>query len=202
MSEKSAANVSRETFDRLKAFEALAVKWTKKINLVSSNDSQHIWDRHIVDSLQVYQLAPTEGDWLDLGSGGGFPGLVAAILAKEAQPARRFTLVDSDQRKCTFLRTVARELELNVSVLSERINDVPPQDASVVSARALAELSTLLEFADRHMRADGIALFLKGARWREESADAKRKWQYVEEAVQSETNPDAVILKIKEPVRV
>ncbi len=196
------SNVSRETMDDLKAFEALVKKWTKKINLVSSGDVAQIWDRHIIDSIQVYSSAPRVGRWLDIGSGGGFPGIVAAILAKADTPKREFTLIDSDQRKCAFLRTVARELSLNVKVLAQRVESIEPMGAEVLSARALDDLDGLLVHAERHLAPVGTALFPKGANWRKEHEAAQKNWSYEIDLIKSTTNPDATILKIKELSRV
>ena len=195
-------NVSRETLAQLRAFEALVLKWTKKINLVSARDASQIWDRHIVDSVQVFNAAPIEGDWLDIGSGGGFPGIVAAILALGHRPERKFTLVDSDQRKCAFLRTAVRELKLNAVVIADRVDQLAPFGASVLSARALGDLTSLLHHAERHVASDGIALFPKGENWRKEDEEARKHWSYDLEVLQSETNSDATILKIKELSRV
>ena len=195
-------NVSRETIERLRVFEQLAQKWTKKINLVSANDVSQIWERHIVDSVQIYDLAPNEGDWLDIGSGGGFPGLVAAIIAKEKSPERSFVLVDSDQRKCAFLRTVSRELGLKVQVFAERVEKMEPKDVNVLSARALDDLNGLLSHMERHVSNSGIALFPKGTRWKKEHEDARKHWSYTLEVIKSETNPEATILKIKELTHV
>ncbi len=195
-------NVSRETIDDLRQFEALVLKWTKKINLVSNSDASQIWERHILDSVQVYNLAGKSGDWLDIGSGGGFPGIVAAILSKRSGDGRSFTLVDSDQRKCAFLRTVARELELNVTVLAARVEEIPPFNASVLSARAMDSLASLLGHSERHLSEGGIALFPKGERWKKEHKLAQHKWSYSFEAIPSLTNPRATILKIEELSRV
>lgn len=197
-----ALNVSRETFERLEAYRALVEKWTKKINLVSRRDSSDIWNRHILDSVQLYEATPKSGPWVDLGSGGGFPGVVVAILDRQFLPERTVTLVDSDQRKCAFLRTAARELELNTSVRSERLEDLEPQGASVLSARALGPLSNLLEASERHLNANGIAIFPKGKTWKQEHEEAQKTWSYEIEALKSKTNPDAVILKIKDIARV
>ncbi|KEJ90650.1 16S rRNA (guanine(527)-N(7))-methyltransferase RsmG [Sulfitobacter donghicola] len=194
----SLKDVSRETMEQLRAYEALVQKWTKKINLVSSKDAGQIWERHIVDSIQIYSLAPDNGDWLDIGSGGGFPGIVAAILAKRENADRSFTLIDSDQRKCAFLRTAARELGLNVKVHAERVEKIAPLNAKILSARALDSLDGLLAFAELHLSADGIALFPKGANWEKEHDEASENWTYQMEVIQSETNPEATILKIKE----
>ena len=195
-------NVSRETLELLKEFEELVLKWTKKINLVSSRDASQVWERHIVDSVQVFNCAPSDGSWIDIGSGGGFPGIVAAIMGKEVTPDRPFTLVDSDQRKCAFLRTAARELSLNVEVQAKRVEQINPMGASVLSARALDDLDGLLFHAERHLAPSGVALFPKGARWQDEHERALKRWSYNIEVIKSETNPEATILKIKELARV
>ncbi len=197
----SLPDVSRETIDKLEAFSALVEKWTKKINLISTQSRSELWQRHILDSAQVYALAPV-GSWLDIGSGGGFPGIVSAILARGAGDHREFALMDSDQRKCVFLRTAARELDLDISVISERIEVAPPFCADVLSARAVADLGSLMAHAQRHLSADGTALFMKGKSWREEHSRAQIQWSYDLEAIISESNPEAVILKIKEIRRV
>lgn len=191
-------DVSRETLDRLRAFEALVQKWTRKINLVSRNDAAHLWSRHIADSAQLWPLRPTDtGHWVDLGAGAGFPGLVLAILAAETPDPPRFTLIESDMRKAAFLMTAARELGCPVTVLTERIETAAPQQADVVSARALAPLDTLLGWADRHLRAGGICLFPKGRSWREELSQAAGNWRLDHEIIPSITSPDSVVLKIE-----
>lgn len=195
-------DVSRETFEKLKTYQALVERWSPKINLVSRGDFSQIWERHIADSVQVYTVAPEGAHWVDLGSGGGFPGIVCAILSSGEEPERHFTLVDSDQRKCVFLRTVARELNLDVEVLSERIEEIAPMDADILSARALGDLDNLLGFASRHLRAGGVAIFPKGRRWKEEDVSARNTWSYMLDPVKSNTNPDATILKITELSRV
>ena len=108
-------NVSRETYDDLTRYAELVGRWTQKINLISKASLQDIWQRHIWDSAQIYDLGEPEGTWLDIGSGGGFPGIVVAIMAKRDNCARKGVLVESDQRKAAFLRTVIRELQLNAS---------------------------------------------------------------------------------------
>lgn len=192
-------NVSRETFDRLKKLEALLAKWNPAINLVSKSTVADAWDRHIIDSAQLYRLAPTVvGHWADLGSGGGFPGLVIAVLARELDPHRRVTLVESDQRKATFLRQAALMLDLQqVTVRAERIESVQPLNADVLSARALAALPQLCAFSALHLNKDGLALFPKGARHAEELADAGRDWRFNLSVTQSETDPAAVVLALK-----
>lgn len=196
------AHVSRETIARLEHFADLVRKWTPKINLISRTSVDDLWDRHILDSAQVFQQATEWKKWVDLGSGGGFPGIVIAILALEQEAAGHVVLVESDQRKCAFLRTAIRELGLKAQVETARIEALEPQGADILSARALADLSQLLAFADRHLIATGTALFPKGATWREEHEKAQEVWSYRCEVVESLTNPSAAILKIKEISRV
>lgn len=190
-------NVSRETFEKLTVFVELLRKWNPKINLVSRSTLPEVWSRHVKDSIQVFHLVEPKNHWVDLGSGGGFPGLVCAIMASETSPETEFTLVESDQRKSAFLRTVIRETKANCSVTSKRIEAVDPLGADVLSARALADLSTLLSFCDRHLKEDGVAVFPKGATWKKEIDAARREWNFTTETANSLTDPQAVILKIK-----
>lgn len=187
-------NVSRETQDALDRYADLLIKWNPKINLVAASTLKDARRRHFQDSLQVASLRPKAAkNWVDLGSGGGFPGAVVAIVHK---PDLDVTLVESDMRKATFLRTVSRETKTPFTVLSKRIEDIPPLQADVVSARALAPLPLLLMYAHQHMTATGTALFLKGETWREEVADAQKQWRFSMDTHTSTTNPNAVILEI------
>ncbi len=188
--------VSRETSDRLETYVELVQKWNPKINLVSRNSLNDIWARHILDSVQVYRCAGPFENWADLGSGGGFPGMVCAIMAIEEAPGAQFTFVESDQRKSAFLRNVARECGANCRVVSKRIEAVEPLQTDILSARALADLSTLLSFCDRHLSESGTALLPKGASWKKELNDAREEWNFESEAITSLTEPQAVILRI------
>ncbi|WP_170361053.1 16S rRNA (guanine(527)-N(7))-methyltransferase RsmG [Ruegeria arenilitoris] len=190
-------DVSRETFSRLETYVELVRRWNPKINLVSRNSLNDIWSRHILDSVQVYRCSDVFHNWVDLGSGGGFPGMVCAIMAIEEAPAARFTFVESDQRKSAFLRSVARECGANCSIVSKRIESVDPLNADILSARALADLPTLLSFCDRHLKESGTALLPKGASWKKELNDARKEWNFDCEPITSLTEPQAVILRIK-----
>jgi 16S rRNA (guanine527-N7)-methyltransferase len=194
--------VSRETSPGLERFDALVRKWSPRINLVSRSDLEHVWERHIADSAQLNDLDIQGKSWVDLGSGGGFPAIVLAILSKQDETDRSYTLIESDRRKAVFLRTAIRELALNAQVLSERIEVAPPLGADVVSARALAPLKQLLAFADRHLKKGGMAVFLKGETWEKEVADARESWSFDLKATKSKTNPQAAILKIRDIERV
>lgn len=195
-------NVSRETTDLLTQFSELVERWTARINLISKASVDGIWERHVADSAQLFELAPAFEHWVDLGSGGGFPGIVIAIIAKEARPEARITLVESDLRKATFLRTAIRELGLNAKVIADRIEELPPLAADVLSARALADLSALLEFTDLHLAKNGTAIFPKGQNWRKEDEAARQLWSYSLDPVKSKTSAEAAILLIKDVSRV
>lgn len=195
-------DVSRETFDKLEDFVELVKKWTPKINLISKSSIPDLWDRHILDSAQLYGIAPAQGHWVDIGSGGGFPGVVVAILSSGESSDHKFTLIESDQRKCAFLRTASRELDLNITVMSKRIEEIPSLDANILSARALADLPTLLSFAERHLNRSGVAIFPKGETWQKEEEIASKMWSYQHEVIKSNTNAAAAVLRIQDIVRV
>ncbi|WP_298916160.1 16S rRNA (guanine(527)-N(7))-methyltransferase RsmG [uncultured Roseobacter sp.] len=191
-------DVSRETFTRLQTYHDLLTKWNPTINLVSKASVDVLWDRHIWDSAQIYQIAGHGDAWADIGSGGGLPGLVVAILALEMQPSRVVILVESDARKATFLRTVIRELGLSSKVVASRVEAIDPLNADILSARALADLNNLLGYAYRHLKADGHAIFLKGASWEKEVEDARRSWSFDVVAHKSKTNDDSAVLEVKD----
>jgi len=202
MTQIAGLDVSRETYDQLTGFVGLVEKWTPKINLISKASVAEIWDRHIVDSAQIYGMAPSSGHWLDIGSGGGFPAVVVAILSKGDRATHQFTLIESDQRKCAFLRTASRELNLDLKVISKRIEAVDSISADILTARALTDLDGLLSFADRHLNAVGMALFPKGETWKKEQTAAQERWSYSSEVIKSITNPAAAVLKIQDIARV
>ena len=188
-------NVSRETQERLDIYLELLRKWSPKINLVSQDSLKDAAKRHFGDSLQVASLCPINAKtWVDLGSGGGFPGAVVAIALGDQDID--ITLIESDQRKATFLRTVSRETKTPFVVVAERIENVPPMKSDVISARALAPLEELLGFAERHLAPTGVAFFMKGSSWRTEVDAAQKKWRFTCEAHTSVTHPDAAILEI------
>ncbi len=192
-------DVSRETEVRLKTYLDLLTKWQRKINLVSPNTIQDAWRRHFLDSLQIIpHIPPATQHWLDFGSGAGFPGLVGAIVLQDIAPQTKVTLIESDARKCSFLREVARQTNTAVTVLTARIESAQTQPADLITARALAPLDRLLEFSKPHLMQGGLGLFPKGARYLEELATAQQRWQFKYDAIQSQTSQDSVILKIRE----
>ncbi|MEO1556570.1 MAG: 16S rRNA (guanine(527)-N(7))-methyltransferase RsmG [Pseudomonadota bacterium] len=194
--------VSRETIDQLNAYVSLLQKWNPKINLVSKSQVHDLWHRHIWDSAQIWPHLCDTAHHIDLGSGGGLPGLVLAVFCKQHSPSVQVSLVESDIRKAVFLRTVARELSLNVRVHDKRHQFVPPAHAASMTARALSSLSELLGAAERHLAFDGVAVFPKGQSWREEVEAARASWTFDLEVIPSITDPNAALLKIKEIRRV
>lgn len=193
----SVVDVSRETVERLREFEKLVRKWNSVINLVSKSSLSDIWYRHIIDSVQLFPYVPKEAtNCLDIGSGGGFPGIILAIIAAEALPTQRYMLVESDQRKATFLRESARILGLTVVVQSKRIDALEPIFAEVLSARALSPLSGLLRLAQIHLSESGTCLFPKGETYPQEIAEAQRDFKFDCNVIPSLTDPRGVILKI------
>lgn len=190
-------NVSRETIERLKLYEALLHKWNPRINLVSQTSLKESWSRHILDSMQIYSLAQHPVDhWVDIGSGGGFPGLVIALMGIEKKSPVHVTLVESDTRKCAFLRSVVRETGAPATIINDRVENIPPLEADVVSARALAELPQLLAYAERHLNQSGSAIFPKGASWMKELPPAQSAWNFRHQVVKSKTETGPVILTI------
>jgi 16S rRNA (guanine527-N7)-methyltransferase len=191
-------DVSRETQERLDIIEAQLRKWQPRINLVAPSTMDDIAQRHIADSLQLVELAPGARSWIDLGSGGGFPGLVvAAVLADNA--VANVVLVESNAKKCAFLRETARLAELPVSVVCDRIElSVPGLEGAfdVVSARALAPLTVLLGFAEPLVARGAIGLFPKGQGVDDEVRQALGAWNFRHDLIQSRTERDARIIRV------
>jgi 16S rRNA (guanine527-N7)-methyltransferase len=169
-----AFNLSAETLRRLEVYAALLRKWQRTINLVAPSTLDHIWTRHFADSLQVYDAVPGAKHWMDLGSGAGFPGLVIAIRLAEL-PGTKIHLVESDQRKCAFLRDVSRETGVPVEIHTERIeNWLPHFDKPIdaVTARALAPLSQLIRFTEKLLEKGAIGVFPQGQKASGELTDS------------------------------
>jgi 16S rRNA (guanine527-N7)-methyltransferase len=189
--------VTPDADERLHRFAELLLRWNAKLNLIAAGDAAVIWDRHIADSLQLVKLMPPETvRAIDLGTGGGFPGLVLAIAT-----GIRFDLIESDRRKAAFLRTAVLETGATATVHNCRIEDAAVPPAPLVTARALAPLPRLLDLAAPMLAPDGICLFLKGAKTAEEMIAAQLHWTMRSETIQSETSSDGVVLRISAPRR-
>ncbi|MDD9718092.1 16S rRNA (guanine(527)-N(7))-methyltransferase RsmG [Dinoroseobacter sp. PD6] len=183
----------------LKVFEGLIRKWSPRINLVAPSTYDQTWERHILDSAQLYDFLPSTADKvIDLGSGGGLPVVVLGVLAKHRGCRIKFTAIESDARKCAFLRTAARELQINLSVITSRIEAANVEPGNVITARALAPVSKLLEFAEPLRVAGGTCLFLKGENVQNEVSEAKNSWQFEAKYYPSVTSEKSAILEIGE----
>jgi 16S rRNA (guanine527-N7)-methyltransferase len=204
---QKATGVSRETLARLEAMLASLDKWQKTINLISAKSREGLWRRHMLDSAQLMaHLPPGPEDRViaDLGSGGGFPGLVLAILG-----AGHVHLIESDQRKCAFLREAARETAAPVTVHARRTenlksDELQPGPVDVIVARALAPLDRLLDLASPLMTGDNVCLFLKGQDVALELTRATKSWNMEVESIPSRSDPEhaGTILRLRNISRV
>ncbi len=196
---KTLFDVSDEVFAHIETYAQLLVKWNKAINLVSPKTINEAWHRHLIDSAQVEKFIP-EGTktYADLGCGGGFPGLVVALM----RPNIQTHLVESDERKGQFMRTVARETGAqNVTIHTKRVENVTDDfTPDVISARALKSLPELLDFVWPWAQdnPDLTLCFMKGERAEEEIADARQSYDFDVQSHDSLTNADARILIINQ----
>lgn len=174
-------DVSRETLDRLQIYVDLLLKWQKAQNLIAPSTIPDIWVRHVADSLQTHWSLPEAKVWVDIGSGGGFPGIVTAIMLAEVEGGH-VHMIESNQKKATFLRTALRETGSSGTVHAGRIESVAkswrhgPVDA--VSARALASLNSLLELAEPFLASGIPAVFHKGQDFQREVDEASHTWNF------------------------
>lgn len=193
------ASLSPAILDRLRIYEALLRKWQPKINLVSSRTLDDLWIRHFADSLQVPAAIPEARHWLDLGSGAGFPGLVTAILHAD-DPTTRVHLIESDRRKCAFLREVSRETGAPTLIHCDRIEHVVPtmtDPIEAVSARALAPLTTLLAYAKPILDKGAVAIFSKGKQADSELTKADEAGKYLIMTVPSQTDAESRLVIVR-----
>jgi 16S rRNA (guanine527-N7)-methyltransferase len=185
--------VSRETHARLARYVDLLREWNARVNLVSRLSLDDAWRRHVLDSAQLFPLIPGKArNLVDLGSGAGFPGLVLAILG-----APEVHLIESDVRKCAFLREAARVTETAVAIHACRIEAMAPLPADVITARALAPLTDLLDLAAPFLQPHTMCVFLKGKSAAEELRQARGRWQMKDSIVPSRTDPDASVIIIQ-----
>jgi 16S rRNA (guanine527-N7)-methyltransferase len=188
-------NVSRETLAKLDRYAALLGDWQQRMNLVGPSTLPHIWDRHFRDSAQLVPIAGHGQRWLDIGAGGGFPGLVIAIL----DPSATLVLVESITKKCRFLSEVAVETEVanRVTIANIRIEALKAERFDIITARAAASLDTLFDWGLRFAGPNTRWLLPKGARAQEELASAAKRFHFDHELIPSRTDSDARIVVAK-----
>ena len=191
--------VPRGTIGTLEEFLELLLHWNGRINLFSRKEAADLWTRHVLDSAQLLPLAPESArTWLDVGSGGGFPGIICAIIAKYQRRSISFTLVESDRRKAAFLREAAIRFELPVTVLSARIEEITLISQDIISARALATLEKLLGYTSPFSHSGTTFLFPKGRQSEMELTEARKYWHMRVIHVPSRTDAEGSILRISE----
>jgi 16S rRNA (guanine527-N7)-methyltransferase len=195
-------SVSRETFDRLLAFEAVFRRWAARINLVAPSTLADLWARHILDSAQLGRIKPTATTWVDIGSGGGFPGAIVALLLKERQGAS-IDLVESNRKKAAFLQTSLAQFDVPARVHARRIEDTYAvvHKPEIVTARALAPLGTLLALAEPWLTEGATGLFHKGREYPAEIRESADAWKYDLVEHKSLIDPDSVILEVSNLAR-
>ena len=191
-------DVSRETIERLYIYEELLLRWQKVKNLVAPSTLPELWSRHFADSLQILPLMPDAVTWVDLGSGAGFPGLVIAIQLV-GKPGSSVHLVESDHRKCAFLREVARETGAPAFVHNQRIENIAGKFEKIdaVTARALASMDKLLKLSRPILEKGAIGFFLKGQDVAAELTDNSIFSSVHLELLPSATDPNAKIVRAR-----
>ncbi|MGB8737502.1 MAG: 16S rRNA (guanine(527)-N(7))-methyltransferase RsmG [Rhodomicrobium sp.] len=200
-----AFSVSHETVEKLELYGRLLIQWQKAVNLVAPATIPQLWQRHFADSAQLLRLAPRAKIWVDLGSGGGFPALVIAIMLANQEECC-VHLIESNARKCAFLSEAARQTGAPARVHNARIADAAASGAvpaaDVVTARALAPLDTLLELALPFFGNASAALFLKGREAGVEIAEARKRWVFNLKIHPSISDAQGQILEIGKPVLI
>lgn len=194
---KELSGISNESFERLEIYIDLLKRWQQNINLVGKNSLFDVWGRHILDSTQLSKfITPRMMAIADIGTGAGFPGMVLAIIAVKKD--REIHLIESNQRKCAFLREVNLATQAGVFIHNKRVENITELSVDLVISRAVASVEKLLQFSNFILKKDGQCLFLKGNKWRDELTQAQLKWMMKETIIQSMTDPTGKILKLEE----
>ena len=195
--------VSRETLDRLDRFVAVLLEWQQRMNLIASSTEPKLWTRHVADSLQLLALAPTARVWVDLGSGGGFPGLVIACALAET-PGAMVHLIESNGKKAAFLREAVRLTGAAAIVHQARIEQMMTtfnESVDVITARAVAPLADLLALSEPLLKRGAQALFPKGQDVEAELTQATKYWNIEATLVPSLTDPRGRIVSVQRAQR-
>lgn len=195
--------VSRETMLRLQSFEQIFDKWAPRINLVAASTTNDFWQRHIADSAQLLLIEPDMKQIVDLGSGGGFPGIVLAILLNNVDGGR-VNLIESNRKKTAFLQAAraacAPRAQIHARRIEEAIKNIPVPE--VVTARALAPLPSLFDLAEDHLTGGAVGLFHKGRGFKQELEESRANWRFDLVTHQSEIDAESVILEIRNLCRI
>jgi len=185
-------DVSRETFESLEEYVSLLCKWNQSMNLIGKATEREIWQRHIIDSLQLIPLFPKEYKTItDIGSGGGLPGIVLAISTKKVTH-----LIESNQKKAIFLNQASSLCQKNIHIHNNRVESLSPWESDILTARAFAPLEKIFEWSGDFIKKSKICLFLKGQNVVEEITEASRCWDFEYEIIQSQTSNNGKILRV------
>ncbi|MBX3596562.1 MAG: 16S rRNA (guanine(527)-N(7))-methyltransferase RsmG [Rhizobiaceae bacterium] len=198
-----AGEVSRETFESLLHLDEMLHRWNASINLVAPSTIGQSWERHILDSAQLWPLIGEAADLADLGSGGGFPGLVLATLLKQ-KSGGSIRLVESNRKKASFLQNAVGALKLPAKVLPERIEKAVSTTPAprIITARALASLSTLLALAEPWFTSGSRGIFHKGRDYHREIEESTANWRFNLIEHRSRIDADSVILEVSDVARI
>lgn len=181
-------NVPHETFQKLSGYVEILLKWNSRVNLISRSSEVEVWRRHVLDSAQLIEFISPDFNVLDVGSGAGFPGIVLNILGL------KISMVDSDQKKCSFLTEVSRVLELKNKIINDRVENIILKDFDVVVSRGLMSIYSLLE--GLQLTKDHKILLLKGKSYFVEIQEALQKLNFEYITYPSITDSSARIIEI------
>ena len=194
----AAINVSRETIENFKIYQDMLREWNGIHNLVSKRSLPHLWQRHFLDSAQIFRYLPTTATSLvDLGTGAGFPGLVLAEILRDRKRFRT-VVYESTGKKCRFLEAVTKRLGLNVEIRNSRVEAAQDEVFDIVTARALAPLPDLLAYAQRFFGHNTTGLFLQGQNIASELTQTHKSWKMITRQHPSISDPSGIILEVRE----
>ncbi len=196
-----ATGASADIMDRMDAFLTILTDWNARMNLVGPSALAEFWGRHAYDSAQLLKLAPDARIWADLGAGAGFPGIVLAVFLKDREGAK-VHLIESMAKRCAFLRSVSMDLSLPTLIHNSRAESLHLSPVDVVTARALAPMPRLLEYAQPLLRGSAVGLFLKGRDVERELEEARKSWRFEVSLSPSASDPEGRIVSLKRLSRV
>ena len=191
---------SKEVLGKLELYHDLLISWQKKYNLVGPSTLKDIWERHFIDSAQLFSLLPLEHKEkpiYDIGSGAGFPGMVLAIMGR-----KDIVLCESSSKKCIFLEEVKNKTNTNVIIDNIRAESLPSCSATAIMARAVASLSELLNLSIPNLAKKGVCIFPKGINWKKELLFAQKRFHIDYKVVESITSKDSSIIIINRAERI
>ena len=189
----AALPLSSAVQDHFKIYHDVLMKWQKKINLISTKTVDDIWERHFLDSGQLYKFIPDPENNIivDLGSGAGFPALILSIMG-----CRHVSAVEVDNRKCIFMSEISRLTSAPIKIINQKIEAVRDIEADIITARALAPVVDLIRLGLPLLKQDGVFLLLKGENWEAEIKEAEKYYKFSVESHSSATEAKSRILKL------